>query len=484
MQDFDINEYISKVEDFVSIVMADDVAFYGILAVVALLLILVVWKLFSIGSGKQFEIEDEYEEEAAPKELVDKVIDEAAKEAGAERIEEPILKARPEDGLPLDKPVSKTTDTVEVLRHLSTEVEGGEEFETRPIGTDETITDPQVHEVIPPVLKEDKKPEITPEPVKVKPKKKAEPAKAEVEEKVKPKTLEQGLAKTKGGFMSKLNKLVFGAGSIDDDIMEELEEILYEADIGQTATHLFETVTEQLKRKELKDPARIKELLKAEITRILEKPTVEDRMNGDAPQVIMMVGVNGVGKTTTIGKLARQYRLDGKKVLLAAGDTFRAAAVEQLEVWSQRSEVEIITAKEGANPSGVLYNAVEAAKARDVDIMIADTAGRLHTKYNLMEELRKMHAVTAKALGREPNEIWLVIDANTGQNAVNQAAKFNEALGLTGLILTKLDGTAKGGVVIGIIDQLGLPIKYIGIGEGVEDLRPFDAKEFVEELFK
>lgn len=474
MQDFDINEYMDKFQEFMNVAMNNDIAFYGIIAVIALIFILAIWKLFSISSGKQFKIEEEAEKPEEPKELVDQVIGEAAREKGGERIDEPVLRARAEDGLPIEKPQTATTDTVEVLRHLSTEVEGEEEFITRPVGQveqKEKISEPVVKEVIPPVV--EKKKEKEPEKVK-------EP----VEELPKPKTLEEGLAKTKGGFMSKLNKLVFGGGKIDDDVMEEFEEILYEADIGQTATHLFEVVTEQLKRKELKDPKKIKEVLKNEIASILTKPSFESRLDGETPHVIMMVGVNGVGKTTTIGKLAKQFKREGKKVMLAAGDTFRAAAVEQLEVWSKRAGVEIITAKEGANPSGVLYNAVEAAKARDIDVLIADTAGRLHTKYNLMEELKKMYSVTAKALGREPNEVWLVIDANTGQNAVNQAQKFNEALGLTGLILTKLDGTAKGGVVIGIIDQLGLPIKYIGIGEGVEDLRPFNAEEFVEELFK
>jgi|GEM_PF-116205 len=299
-----------------------------------------------------------------------------------------------------------------------------------------------------------------------------------------PRSWNEGLEKTrKTGFISKLNGLVFGRKQIDEEILEQLEEILYTADIGPTAGKLFDIVAQEASRKELRDPERLMSLLKEEIYSILKKAQKPYSLEGHKPQIIMMVGVNGVGKTTTIGKLAWQYRKQGKSVMLAAADTFRAAAVEQLSHWGERNDVPVIKGDGNTPPASVVFNAVNAAKARDVDILIVDTAGRLHTKYNLMEEMKKMAKVVEKAIDRGPDQIWLVIDSNTGQNAINQAQKFHEDIGLTGLILTKLDGTAKGGVVIAITDQLGLPIHYIGIGEGIQDLRPFDARAFTEALF-
>ncbi len=314
-----------------------------------------------------------------------------------------------------------------------------------------------------------------------------EPEPEEIEEpKPKPKSLSEGLSKTKKGFMSRLGRALFGAKKIDDDLLEELEEILYTADIGAaTSQKMFRAVIEKARSKELSDPAKVMELLKEEMLEILEPARGDWTLEDDKlkPQVILVVGVNGVGKTTTIGKLAHKYADRGHKVVLAAGDTFRAAAVEQLGIWGQRADVEVISAQEGADPSSVIYNGVQAARARKADLLIADTAGRLHTKYNLMAELKKIRRVCGKALERDPDEIWLVIDANTGQNAINQARKFNEELDLTGLIVTKLDGTAKGGVIFGITDELRLPIHFIGIGEALEDLRRFDPQEFVEALF-
>ncbi len=447
---------MKQLEIFYNMLMMDDRLFYGVAGVLALLLILLLARL--LRRGRIEEEEDLSETDAAKEdeeEIVDRVIGELdrAESRGVrtEKIEKPDMEAAvPEEPtFPEEserKKKRRQADTLEVYRHVVMDKEPEPEPEPEP------------------------KPEPEPEP---------EPAPEPEPEK----TLEEGLAKTKGGFITRLNKLIFGRKKIDDDLMEELEEILYSADIGQTATNLFEVIKEQAKKKELSDPERIRQLLKDEIARILqaaEKPYVPGE---SAPRVILMVGVNGVGKTTTIGKLARQFSDQGRKVMLAAGDTFRAAAAEQLKIWGERSGVDVIADKEGANPSGVVYNAVQAAVARQADYLIVDTAGRLHTKYNLMEELRKIRAVTAKALGRDPDETWLVIDANTGQNAVAQAQKFNDALGLTGLVLTKLDGTAKGGVVIGITDQLGLPIRYIGIGEKVADLRPFKAADFVDALF-
>jgi fused signal recognition particle receptor len=464
MEQFDI---LALVESLLS----NDYAFYGLAGVAALLVLLLAWRLIAVRHKR--------EEDETTIELLERPIERVLTEqAVEERVDEPVI-----NGLPAEEPddgqdevlnLSRSSDTVEVFRNLST---GGEkekeEFKIRPVGRGDQKRIIVEGEPKPVAVVEEPEPdlELEPEP---------EP----LPEAPTPKSLEEGLAKTKGGFIARLNRMVLGKKKIDDSVFEELEEILYSADIGPTATTLFDTVAEQCKRKELKDPAKIRELLREEIYRMLSKAEKPFELDpGKKPSVILMVGVNGVGKTTTIGKLAKKFQMAGKHVILAAGDTFRAAAVEQLAVWGQRAQVEVIKAKEGANPSGVVYSAVEAAVAREADLLIADTAGRLHTKFNLMEELRKMKAVTAKALGREPDETWLVIDANTGQNAVVQAQKFHEALGLTGLVLTKLDGTAKGGVVIGITDQLGLPIRYIGIGEGVEDLRPFDAKAFVDALF-
>ncbi len=298
------------------------------------------------------------------------------------------------------------------------------------------------------------------------------------------KKLGEGLAKTRTALADKVEALVLGKKEIDGRLVEELEEILIAGDVGaRTAQVLIGRINERLRRKELKDPREVERHLRSDILDILKR--VEAPLSpGDAkPFVIMAVGVNGVGKTTTIGKLAARLRTEGKSVLLAAGDTFRAAAVKQLEIWGERVGAPVIRHAEGADPSAVAYDAVAAAVARKMDVVIVDTAGRLHTKANLMDELKKMRRVLGKDVAGSPHEILLVLDATTGQNALSQAKLFNEAIGLTGLVVTKLDGTAKGGVVIGIAEEMKIPIRMIGVGEGIEDLQDFQAEPFVDALF-
>ncbi|MDF1562984.1 MAG: signal recognition particle-docking protein FtsY [Deltaproteobacteria bacterium] len=298
-------------------------------------------------------------------------------------------------------------------------------------------------------------------------------------------SLTESLARTRGGFLSKLGRVL--GKSIDDEALEELEEILFAADIGvHTATELVEQVREAA-GKGLKGEADLKGALRERITALLENEengglSLEVGAEG-GPFVIMVVGVNGVGKTTTIGKLAGRLAAEGKKVVLAAGDTFRAAAVEQLEVWGGRVGAEVVKGSDNADPASVIFDAIEHAKAVEADVIIADTAGRLHTKIPLMEELQKIHRVMGKARAGAPDEVLLVVDATTGQNALQQTRLFKEAVSLTGIALTKLDGTAKGGVVIGIAAETALPIRYIGTGEQVGDLRPFETASFVEALF-
>ena len=278
---------------------------------------------------------------------------------------------------------------------------------------------------------------------------------------------------------------LFSGKKIDDDLFEELEEQLLIADVGMnTTTKIIDNLTDKASRRDLKDGEALYGLLKEEMADILSH--VEQPLEVDAtktPYVILMVGVNGVGKTTTIGKLAKQFQNEGKSVMLAAGDTFRAAAVEQLQVWGQRNEVPVIAQHTGADSASVIYDAIEAAKARKVDVVIADTAGRLQNKSNLMEELRKIVRVMKKIDDSAPHEIMLTLDAGTGQNAISQAKLFSEVAPVTGISLTKLDGTAKGGVIFAIADQFKIPIRYIGVGEGINDLRPFVAHDFIEALF-
>ncbi|EOH8198704.1 signal recognition particle-docking protein FtsY [Enterobacter hormaechei] len=295
--------------------------------------------------------------------------------------------------------------------------------------------------------------------------------------------LKRSLLKTKenlgSGFIS-----LFRGKKIDDDLFEELEEQLLIADVGvETTRKIIANLTEGASRKQLRDAEALYGLLKDEMGEILAKVDEPLNIEGKMPFVILMVGVNGVGKTTTIGKLARQFEQQGKSVMLAAGDTFRAAAVEQLQVWGQRNNIPVIAQHTGADSASVIFDAIQAAKSRNVDVLIADTAGRLQNKSHLMEELKKIVRVMKKLDEDAPHEIMLTIDASTGQNAISQAKLFHEAVGLTGIALTKLDGTAKGGVIFSVADQFGIPIRYIGVGERIEDLRPFKSDDFIEALF-
>ena len=309
-------------------------------------------------------------------------------------------------------------------------------------------------------------------------------------------TLAEGLAKTRSGFVARLNALLGTGKDLDEGTLAELEEILFSADVGvHTATHLLGSVRERLARRELNDLSKVKAALREEIERILSLGTggpasqaghgglPDPPASAAAPQVVMVVGVNGTGKTTTVGKLAFLLEQAGRSVLLGAGDTFRAAAGEQLDVWADRARVPIVRGKDGSDPGAVLFDAVARAKVEQIDVVLCDTAGRLHTKAGLMDELKRIERTLEKAHGGAPHEVLLVVDATTGQNAIAQARQFHEALGVTGFVLTKLDGTAKGGVIIGICDELKIPVRYVGIGEKVSDLKPFDPHEFVEALF-
>ena len=297
-------------------------------------------------------------------------------------------------------------------------------------------------------------------------------------------TLTLGLEKTHDQLALRLSELVSFGKSINENFYSQLETILLGADVGvKTTQKLLRYLREDVTASGRSDVNLLKSYLQTEILRILNAhPTVS--LIPKKPDVFMMVGINGVGKTTSIGKLAHLFREDGESVLLAAADTFRAGAVDQLKVWAERVGASTLSQKEGADPAAVAYDAVQAGVARNIDRVLIDTAGRLHTKVNLMEELKKIRRVIDKALPGAPHEVILVVDATQGQNALNQAREFHQALGLTGLILTKLDGTAKGGIVVGILDELGVPIRYVGVGERLEDLQPFVATEFVDALLK
>ena len=297
--------------------------------------------------------------------------------------------------------------------------------------------------------------------------------------------LRQGLSKTRNSLAGRLDHLILGKREINEELLEELEEILFTSDLGVTTTQqLIDLVQKGIQRRELDNPDKLKKALKEHIHSFLGVQEVERKNPGPGePLVIMVIGVNGVGKTTTIGKAAHHFKEEGKKVMLVAADTFRAAAVEQLVIWGERVDAEVIRQGEGADPSAVVFDAISAAFSRQIDVVLIDTAGRLHTKSNLMDELEKIQRVAGRKLSGAPHQVWLVLDATTGQNAMAQAEIFHKTLGVTDIILTKLDGTAKGGVVIGISHQMRLPIRYIGIGERVEDLCAFDASAFVDAIF-
>jgi len=295
--------------------------------------------------------------------------------------------------------------------------------------------------------------------------------------------LKEGLAKTRKGITEKIDQVLVSFGKVDEELFDELEEVLVTADLGiDTSVRIIEDTRKKVKERKITDPAQIKSLIKESLIDILGEETQKLDIE-PSPAVIMVIGVNGVGKTTSIGKIANMLKKEGKKVILAAGDTFRAAAIDQLEVWAKRAGVEIIKQSEGSDPAAVIYDAIQAAKSRKADVLICDTAGRLHTKKNLMEELRKVFRIVDRELPGAKRETLLVLDATTGQNAVSQARTFSEVTDISGIVLTKLDGTAKGGIVISIKSELGLPVKLIGVGEQMDDLQPFNAKDFVEALF-
>lgn len=295
--------------------------------------------------------------------------------------------------------------------------------------------------------------------------------------------LKEGLSKTRKTITEKIDQVLVSFGKVDEELFEELEEVLVTSDIGvETTGRIIEDVKKKVKEGKVTDPLKVKELLKQEMIEILTEENSELNIK-NTPSVILVIGVNGVGKTTSIGKIANLLKQRGKKVMLAAGDTFRAAAIDQLEIWADRVGVDIIKHDEGADPAAVIYDAVQAAKARKADVLICDTAGRLHTKKNLMDELKKVYRVIDRELPDISRETLLVLDATTGQNAISQAKTFSEIADLTGIILTKLDGTAKGGIIISVKSSLDIPVKLIGVGEKIDDLQKFDAREFVEALF-
>ncbi|WP_313972119.1 signal recognition particle-docking protein FtsY [uncultured Selenomonas sp.] len=296
--------------------------------------------------------------------------------------------------------------------------------------------------------------------------------------------LKKGLAKTRETFTNKIEKLIIGYADIDDDLLDELEETLIMSDVGvKTTERLMADVRKGIKKKDINTPEDLKPFLAEKISEILSTGSDETRIASAGPTVLLVIGVNGVGKTTTIGKLAAYYKEQGKSVMLAAADTFRAAAIDQLQIWGDRTGVPVIRHEEGSDPAAVAFDAVKAARARSIDVLIIDTAGRLHTKSNLMEELKKINRVIRREIAEAPHETLLVLDATTGQNAISQADLFQKAAAITGIVLTKLDGTAKGGVIIGLKSELSMPVKWIGVGEGVDDLRPFIAKDFARALF-
>ena len=292
-----------------------------------------------------------------------------------------------------------------------------------------------------------------------------------------------GLKKTREQMSGAIDSVLEASAAIDDDLFEELEDILIMGDVGvTTAQHIIDELRDRVKKRDLKKPDKLRRVIREVVADMLSG---KEGMELDTiPSVILVIGVNGVGKTTTIGKMAAYYKAQGKKVILAAADTFRAAAIEQLEIWADRAGVEIVKHREGADPAAVIFDTIAAGKARDADLIICDTAGRLHNKKNLMEELAKIYRVIDRELPYSDREVLLVLDATTGQNAVNQAREFMNAAEITGIVLTKLDGTARGGVVLSIMDDLKIPVKFVGVGEQVDDLQPFDAEAFAQGLFE
>lgn len=297
--------------------------------------------------------------------------------------------------------------------------------------------------------------------------------------------LKSGLKKTKDSFVGKVDTVLAAFGKVDEELFEELEDILITSDFGvQTTEKVIEGLRRRVKEGKVTDPEQVRVLLREEIAELLTAGGQSELDFNHTPVVITVIGVNGVGKTTSIGKMANLYKKAGKKVLLAAGDTFRAAAIDQLDIWAERAGVDIIKQGEGSDPAAVLFDACRAAKARGADVLICDTAGRLHNKKNLMDELAKMSRVVDRELPEYKRETFMVLDSTTGQNAVNQAKAFSEVTNLTGIVLTKLDGTSKGGIIVSICSDMGIPVRMVGVGEGMEDMQPFTAEEYVKALFE
>jgi len=440
-------------------------------------------KLKSMFGGKSAEEEKNLQTQEQDVEKVE--VEAPAPAPEAQKAEEPVVvsqesasEVKPAEVQ--EAPQAEKTETTAV-ETATAEVSEPAVEEVQAVQQPEAVVEPQeaVVEAVPEVA-------VQPEPA-------LEPeiaAPAPVEEPVEEKKgffarIKSGLSKTKENLTEQLGNLFLGAKEIDDDLLEEIETLLLMADVGVEATSdIIQRLTDKVERKQLGDAQALQEALKEELASLLhrsEEPLKVECAN--KPYVILMVGVNGVGKTTTIGKLAKRFQNEGKSVMLAAGDTFRAAAVEQLQVWGERNNVPVVAQHTGADSASVIYDAVQSAQAKGVDVLIADTAGRLQNKDNLMQELEKVVRVTQKLAPEAPHEVMLVLDAGTGQNALSQAKIFKDSVGVTGISLTKLDGTAKGGVIFAIAKQMDLPIRFIGVGEQIDDLRPFKSQEFVDALF-
>lgn len=440
------------------------------------------------------ETRSEAETQAFAAEVVE-VTEQVAEIEKLQPEEEPVAEQAQPEIEPVAEPVAETVvETPAAVVIEREELPLPEEVKTEEVSAEEWQAEAETVEIVEAAEEEaENEPQLTDEELE------AQALAAEaVEEPVEEEVVQEQEKPTKEGFFARLKRSLLktkenlGSGfislfrgkKIDDDLFEELEEQLLIADVGvETTRKIIANLTEGASRKQLKDAEALYGLLKEEMGEILAKVDEPLNVDGKTPFVILMVGVNGVGKTTTIGKLARQFEQQGKSVMLAAGDTFRAAAVEQLQVWGQRNNIPVIAQHTGADSASVIFDAIQAAKARNVDVLIADTAGRLQNKSHLMEELKKIVRVMKKLDEDAPHEVMLTIDASTGQNAISQAKLFHEAVGLTGITLTKLDGTAKGGVIFSVADQFGIPIRYIGVGERIEDLRPFKADDFIEALF-
>ena len=406
----------------------------------------------------------------------------AAEPAAAPQESAPVaVKEEAQEETPVEQPVAEAA--VETVVETAEAVEPAQELQPAEEAPQAVVESAPEAPAVEPVAEVAVEPQVEPEaPV-------PEPVEEPVEEKQEKKgffsRIKSGLSKTKANLTEQLGNLFLGAKEIDDDLLEEIETLLLMADVGVEATSdIIQRLTDKVERKQLGDAQALQVALKEELASLLHRSEEPLKVEcNNKPYVILMVGVNGVGKTTTIGKLAKRFQSEGKSVMLAAGDTFRAAAVEQLQVWGERNDVPVVAQHTGADSASVIYDAVQSAQAKGVDVLIADTAGRLQNKDNLMQELEKVVRVTQKLSPEAPHEVMLVLDAGTGQNALSQAKIFKDSVGVTGISLTKLDGTAKGGVIFAIAKQMDLPIRFIGVGEQIDDLRPFKSQEFVDALF-